>query len=257
MTAPVYSFAIQKPIYMRPLLRSLSVLLLVAASLLWADMQLVIMPKEIGVSSRKHRPFTALAKTTLTRVFPSGTQRTVTVEDRVARDGEGRVLREQHLPWTEDPADPVYYVNILDPKKMESIHLDPQKHLAIVRRVDQRYAWDYIPYDGTQYRLTAKPGVTVHTELLGDRQIDGLKCWGQRTTYLYPPGTFKGNPQPVTRIWEVWYAKDLGSDVRIVAHDPDPKGGDQQTDLIGIVYGEPVPSIFAPPAEYSIQDARQ
>jgi hypothetical protein len=242
---------------MRPFARPLSVLLLLAASVLWADTQLVKMPSEIGVSSRKHKPFTAIARTTLSRVFPSGTQRTVTTEDRIARDGEGRVLREQHLPWTEDPAEPVYYVNILDPKKMERIHIDPQRHVATTSPVDQRYAWDYIPYDGTQYRLTAKPGVTVHTELLGDKQINGLKCWGQRTTYLFPSGTFQGNQQPVTRTWEVWYAKDLGSDVRIVAHDPDPKAGDQQTDLIGIAYGEPDPSIFVPPAEYSIQAAHQ
>jgi hypothetical protein len=242
---------------MRPLTRSLSVLLLLTASALWADMTSVIMPSEIGVSSRKHKPFTAIARTTLSRVFPSGTQRTVTIEDRIARDGGGRVLREQHLPWTEDPAEPVFYVNILDPKKMERIHLDPQRHLATVRPVDQRYPWDYIPYDGTQYRLATKSGVTVHTELLRDQQINGLKCWGQRTTYVFSPGTFQGNQQPVTRTLEVWYAKDLGSDVRIVAHDPDQKAGDQQTDLVGIVYGEPDPSIFEPPAEYSTQLARQ
>jgi hypothetical protein len=242
---------------MRPFARSLSVLLLLAASLLWADMQMVRMPSEIGVSCRKHQPFSATAKTTLSRIFPSGTQRTVTTEDRIARDGNGRVLSEQHLPWTEDPAQPVYYVNILDPKEMENIHLDPQKHVAITRAVDQRYTWDYVPYDGTQYRLATKPGVTVRTELLGDQQINGLKCWGQRTTYLFSPGTFQGNQQPIARTWEVWYAKDLGADVRIVTHDPDPKAGDQQTDLIGIVYGEPDPSLFIPPAEYAIQVAHQ
>jgi hypothetical protein len=242
---------------MRPFAHPLSILLLLAASLLWADMQLVHMPSEIGVSCRKHKPFSAIAKTTLARIFPSGTKRTVTTEDHIARDGAGRVLREQHLPWTEDPAQPIYYVNILDPRKMENIHLDPQKHLAIIRAVDQRYTWDYVPYDGTQYRLAAKPGVTVHTELLGDQQINGLKCWGQRTTYLYSPGTFEGNQQPVTRTLEVWYAKDLGSDVRILAHNPDPKAGDQQTDLIIIVYGEPDPSTFVPPAEYSVQVAHQ
>jgi hypothetical protein len=103
---------------MRAFARPLSALLLLAGSLLWADMQSVVMPSEIGVSCRKHKPFTAIARTTLSRVFPSGTQRTVTTEDRIARDGEGRVLREQHLPRTEDPALPVYYVNILDPKKI-------------------------------------------------------------------------------------------------------------------------------------------
>jgi hypothetical protein len=38
-----------------------------------------------------------------------------------------------------------------------------------------------------------------------------------------------------------------------VTPDPDPEAGDQQTDLIGITYGEPDLSIFSPPAGYSIQ----
>lgn len=229
--------------------------LLLATIVSWAGMDRVIMPKEIGVSCRKHKPFTAVARTTLSRVFASGTQRTVTTEDRIARDSEGRVLSEQHAPWTEDPAQPIYYVNILDPRKLERIHLDPQQHTASTHPVDQRFAWDYVPYDGTQYKLTTKPGVTVHTELLGNNEINGLKCWGQRTTYLFEPGTFQGNQQPVTRTLEVWYAKDLGTDVRIVAHDPDPKAGDQQTDLVDIKYGEPDPSMFVPSAGYSIQVA--
>jgi hypothetical protein len=233
-------------------MRYLAFLLVVATGLL-ADTHSVIMPTEIGVSSQKHKPFTAIARTTLTRVYPSGTKRTVTTEDRIARDREGRVLREQHSPWTEDSSQPVYYINILDPKSMEHIHIDPQKRLVTTRPVDQRSAWDYVPYDGTQYRLATKPGVTVHTELLGDQEINGVKCWGQRTTYLYSPGTLQGNQQPLTRTWEVWFAKTLGADVRIVAQDPNPEAGDQQTDLINISYGDPDPSIFASPAGYSIQ----
>jgi hypothetical protein len=230
-------------------------LLFVVATALLADMHSVTMPTEIGVSSQRHKPFTAIARTTLTRVYPSGTKRTVTTEDRIARDREGRVLREQHSPWTEDSANPVYYVNILDPKSMEHIHIDPQKHLVMTRPVDQRTAWDYVPYDGTQYRLATKPGVTVHTELLGNQQINGLKCWGQRTTYLFSLGTFQGNQQPLTRTWEVWFAKDLAADVRIVAYDPNPEAGEQQTDLINITYGDPDSSIFAPPTGFSIQAA--
>ena len=175
------------------------------------------------------------------------------VEDRIARDEDGRVLSEQHLPWTEDPTTPVYYINILDPKGMERSHIDPQAHIVSNRPVDQRYAWDYVPYDGTQYRLATRPGATVHTELLGNKDINGLKCWGQRTTYLFQPGALQGNQQPVQHTWEVWYAKDLGSDVRVVDHNPDPKAGDQQTDLIDIKYGAPDPSIFSSPAGYSIK----
>jgi hypothetical protein len=65
------------------------------------------------------------------------------------------------------------------------MHIDPQKQLVMTRPLNQRTAWDYVPYDGTQYRLAAKLGVTVHTELLGNQQISGLKCWGQRTTIFF------------------------------------------------------------------------
>ena len=65
---------------------------------------------------------------------------------------------------------------------------------------------------------------------------------GQRTTYIFHPGA----QQPVTHTWEVWYAKELGSDVRIVDHNPDHKAGDQQTDLLDIKYVEPEPSVFSP-----------
>ena len=139
---------------------------------------------------------------------------------------------------------------------MERIHIDPQQRTFLKRPVDRRYAWDYVPYDGTQYRLAARPGVTVHTQLLGNKDINGLKCWGQLTTYLFQPGAFQGNQQPVEHTWEVWYAKELGSDVRIVEHNPDPKAGDQETDLIDIQYGDPDPSIFSAPAGYSNQAAQ-
>ena len=150
--------------------------------LLCADTQRVIMPKEIGVSCRKHKPFTATARTTLTRVFSSGTQphrRPLKTGSR--RDGEGRVLSEQHSPWTEDPAHPVYYVNLLDPQTMERIHIDPQAHIVSKRPIDKRYAWDYVPYDGTQYRLAAPPGATVRTELVGEQEYQRPKMLG--TTY--------------------------------------------------------------------------
>jgi hypothetical protein len=236
-------------------LRASLAFLSILTSTLLAATNMVIMPTEIGVSCQKHKPFTAIARTTLSRVYPAGAKKTVTTEDRIARDRDGRVLREQHAPWTEDATQPVYYINIVDPKKMERIHIDPEKHLVVARPVDQHASWNYVPYDGTQYRIATKPRVTVHTELLGDQQISGLKCWGQRTTYLYSPGTFHGNQEPLTRTWEVWYAKDLGADVRIVAHDPDPEAGDQQTDLINITYGDPDPSIFVPPTGYAVQPA--
>jgi len=38
-----------------------------------------------------------------------------------------------------------------------------------------------------------------------------------------------------------------------MAHDPDPEAGGQQTALMSITYGDPDPSVFAPPAGYTVQ----
>ena len=85
------------------------------------------MPVEIGISHRSGQPFTATEVTTLTQTLGDGTKITRTAEDRIARDSEGRFYKEQHLPWTRDTRNPLYYVHIYDPSSKERIHLDPQK----------------------------------------------------------------------------------------------------------------------------------
>jgi hypothetical protein len=74
---------------------------------------------------------------------------------------------------------------------MERIHIDPQKHLVVIRPVDQRITWDYVPYDGTQYRIAPKPDISVQTELLGNQQISGLKCWANARHTLIHRGLFR------------------------------------------------------------------
>ncbi len=212
---------------------------------LWAQGVRVIMPAEIGISELKGKPFTATARTTLTQVLPDGTKKTRTVEDHIARDSKGRIYQEQHLPWTEDVNNPIYYVNIYDPVGKQRIHIDPQNHNVIVRPIERP-----IHYDALEY-LTLKatrPGEHIKNEKLGTKEFAGVNAWGRRTTHTFPAGTF-GNAQSFESVDECWFEERLGVDV--LRRRSDPRSGEQVTELINLSGGEPDPAMFQPPPGYS------
>ena len=212
---------------------------------LWAQGVRVIMPAEIGISELKGKPFTATARTTLTQVLPDGTKKTRTVEDHIARDSKGRIYQEQHLPWTEDVNNPIYYVNIYDPVGKQRIHIDPQNHNVIIRPIERP-----IHYDALEY-LTLKatrPGEHIKNEKLGTREFAGVNAWGRRTLHTFPAGMF-GNPQSFESVDECWFEERLGVDV--LRRRSDPRSGEQVTELINLTRGEPDPAMFQPPPGYS------
>ncbi len=209
----------------------------------------VIMPAEIGISELRGKPFTATARTTLTEALPDGTKKSRTVEDHIARDRKGRIYQEQHLPWTEDVNNPIYYVNIYDPVGKQRIHIDPQNHSVIIRPIERP-----IHYDALEY-LTLKatrPGEHIKNEKLGTREFAGVYAWGRRTLHTFPPGTF-GNAQSFESVDECWFEERLGVDV--LRRRSDPRSGDQVTELINLTGGEPDPTMFQPPPGYSREAA--
>jgi len=210
---------------------------------------LIAMPIEIGISQRTRQPFTATELTTLTQTLSDGTKITRTAEDRIARDSEGRFYKEQHLPWTRDTKNPVYYVRIYDPTAKERIHLDPQRHLAMQGPAEQIYARDYKPNEDPTIRA-ARKGEIVKTEKLGTQDTAGVYCWGRRTTRVGPRGAF-GNDQSIEIVDELWYSDELGLDV--VRRHSDPRSGEQVSELHDLQRSEPAPEIFKVPPGYTVQ----
>jgi len=88
------------------------ILLLSLGAGIKAQMGRIVMPIEIGISQHLGQPFTDTEVTTLTQTLGDGTKITRTAQDRIARDSKGRTYKEQHLPWTQDSKNPVYYVNL-------------------------------------------------------------------------------------------------------------------------------------------------
>jgi hypothetical protein len=178
-----------------------------------------------------------------------GTKITRTAEDRIARDSAARTYKEQHLPWTHDPKNPVYYINIYDPVAKERMHLDPQRHVAMQGSMEQIYMRDYKPDEDRAIRATRK-GETVKTEDLGSQDMGGVHCWGRRTTRIVPPGAF-GNDQAITIVDEFWYSAKLGVD--LVRRHSDPRSGEQVSELGDLQRTEPVPEMFNVPPNYTVQ----
>jgi hypothetical protein len=86
-------------------------------------------------------------------------------------------------------------------------------------------------------------------EKLGSQTIEGLPVEGTRSSTTWPIGS-RGNDRPITAVNETWRSPDLG--VVVLSKDNDPISGDSTRKLINITRGEPDPSLFQPPADYTV-----
>jgi hypothetical protein len=87
------------------------------------------------------------------------------------------------------------------------------------------------------------------TESLGEKDIDGVRATGVRTTAFYPP-RHSGNKLPITIIHEVWTSTELGMAVRVI--DGNPKGEESIRGLEKISL-QPDPALFRNPDKDRLQ----
>lgn len=83
---------------------------------------------------------------------------------------------------------------------------------------------------------------------LGERIIEGLRVTGSQLEYTIDAGAI-GNEQPITMRSEQWFSPELGVVVASTQHDP--MMGDTTYRLEQISRGEPDPSLFTVPADYT------
>jgi hypothetical protein len=208
------------------------------------------MPAEMGITRKRKEPFTATEVTKLTQTTSDGRTVTRTAEDRIARDSKGRVYKEQHLPWTVDAANPIYYVNILDPAAHLRIHIDPQRNIAMKGPIEEVYQQDYDPYTNNLSRMATHVGESFRSEKLGSQEVAGLSCWGVRTTHIVPAGMYGNNPSMMI-VDEFCYSDKLGIDVQ--RRRSDPRSGEQSSELRDVKLTEPPDDMFAIPGNYVIE----
>jgi hypothetical protein len=81
--------------------------------------------------------------------------------------------------------------------------------------------------------------------------IDGLAVEGHKTSETIPAGQI-GNEQPITITSEEWRSPDLK--VLVLTKHNDPRSGESTYRLANVLRGEPDPSLFMVPPDYTVKD---
>jgi len=89
-------------------------------------------------------------------------------------------------------------------------------------------------------------------EDLGTQMMQGITVTGQRETTTFPPGTYQGNDQTVTRVRETWRSVQLN--LEFLSKIISPEGETRTNTMTNFSAAEPNPALFQPPQDYRIID---
>jgi hypothetical protein len=227
------------------------------------------------------RPYSAEAVNQSLQLLPDGNKIQRTTVTRVYRDSAGRTRREM---LNDDGS--VRSITISDPVSKVSYTLDPATRTATkggaavvsmgagggvataapsARAIEPGTATRGASVSGGGSggatagvaTLTRSGGALVagngNREALDPQIIEGLNVTGTRTTTIIPAGQV-GNAQELRVISEQWMSDDL--QLLVMTRHSDPRSGETLYRLRNVVRGEPDPSLFALPADYTVVERR-
>jgi hypothetical protein len=208
-------------------------------------------------------PYTAEALTDLTQVLADGNRIQQRTTASIARDSKGRIRREQKAIALGgriiESSMPL--ITISDPETGTHITLDAGRR--VVRRMRMptpaaalnAAASDPAAAAGSRMRA-GRPGMSqsaegIRTDPLGERQIEGVRAEGTRTTMTIEANAI-GNQAPITVVSERWYSPEL--QVIVLTRRSDPRFGETLYQLTNIVRTEPPEELFTVPEDYRIEE---
>jgi hypothetical protein len=212
-------------------------------------------------------PYSAIGTTETVQTLADGNHIAHTNASHYYRDSSGRTRTELSLsavgPFTLEESSTV--VMITDPVAKQRFVLHPEQKRADVLPLGPvalaagaaatkhtADATGVVISTGTPGRCLPGSGPESATTVsLGQKTLAGLQASGTKTEYTIPAGQI-GNEQPITVTSERWVSEELGVTVSSTLHDP--MIGDTQFHLSQIVRAEPDPSLFAAPADYTLND---
>jgi hypothetical protein len=227
------------------------------------------------------RPYSAEAVNESLQLLPDGNKIHRTTVTRVYRDSAGRTRREM---LNEDGS--VRSITISDPVSKISYALDPASKTATKGgaavasmagsgegvRVARTAEGSAVASRGGGGSVGATAGVATITrggaggvagtvtavgggnrEALDPQVIEGLNATGTRTTTIIPAGQV-GNAQEIKIVSEQWTSDEL--QLLVMTKHSDPRSGESVYRLRNVLRAEPDPSLFAVPADYTIQERR-
>jgi hypothetical protein len=154
-------------------------------------------------------------------------------------------------------------IAISDPAANVAITLNPMGHTATSRplRTSTRTAssrpvtsasapnWQGVPKTNTH--VTSRAGDDLVEEILGEDSIHGIVANGTKITRTIPVGHM-GNDLPIIIVTERWYSDVMK--MVVLLKQADPRVGETTTEVTNVVTGEPAPSLFQIPSDYSVEE---
>jgi hypothetical protein len=217
----------------------------------------------------KGAPYTATASTESTQVLGDGNRIVNKHSGLVARDGEGRIRREEsmghigplpiggpNVVFIHDPVAKAAYVLNPDTKTvrvitMEGMHDMHRKITALDGGPESRHG-EAAKKEAMASGRHGEMG-QLKKESLGTQQIEGVTAEGTRITRTIPAGTI-GNEKPIDIVVETWTSTDLH--VLVLSKRSDPRSGETVFRLTNIKRGEPDAALFQVPSGFTTQEER-
>jgi hypothetical protein len=191
-------------------------------------------------------PYSADITTEIIQSLADGNRIERRATSSVARDGQGRVRREQNLAAIGPilPQGDVQIVTIHDPSAGTHYSLDASRKVAIRSSIfTKKVEAAFEPAKAAQARQ-------ARTESLGTREIEGVTAEGTRTTITIPAGAI-GNVAALEIVSERWYSPELRTVV--LSRRSDPRFGETIYRVQNIVRAEPPAELFQVPPDYTVE----
>jgi hypothetical protein len=235
----------------------------------------IVSAQMIGGKAVKGAPYSAQAVNEMVQVLADGNRITNTTTSALYRDSQGRERREESASGNNSTVRSVF---ITDSVEGVSYMLEPNSKVA--RKTAQRvmtvtaggrgggagvgigagtYAFTVDSSDNGSEKVEVSGGrINVLSkradrkeENLGSQVIEGVSAEGTRTTVTLPAGSI-GNELPIVTVNERWYSPEL--QVVVMSTRSDPRTGTTTYKLTNINRGEPAPTLFQVPPDYTLND---
>ena len=209
-------------------------------------------------------PFSAVAVTETTHTLADGNHIIRKTQANLFRDSQGRVRREQTIQGVgplSSAGQPKSFVFIHDPVTKSNFVLHPDTKIAESLGKPfgrMKGGMKQEMKNRTQGNFAARQEQEIASgnlkkEDLGTQTIGGVVVQGTRVTRMIPAGRI-GNEKPITIVRESWYSNEL--QMVVMSKRSDPWSGDTSYTLTNIQRTEPSASLFAVPADYTVQQGR-
>jgi hypothetical protein len=211
-------------------------------------------------------PYSAEITTEIVQQLADGNRIERRSTSSVARDGQGRVRREQQVTAIGPilPQGHAQIVTINDPVSKAHYSLDAERKVAIqmpmlfTAKVEGPAGRSFTARAETREFIAVPPvaaaqATDARTEMLGTKEIEGVRAEGTRVTVAIPAGAI-GNQAPIEIVNERWYSPELQTVV--YSRRADPRFGETTYRLTNIVRAEPPAELFQVPPDFTVEEAR-